>query len=240
MTTNQHPLLQLKNLTVSYGEHLALQDISMIFKEGTLTTILGSNGAGKTTLLKTIAGLLSPHKGSISYFGNALTSVKIHDRVKQGIILVPEGRGMLSSMSVLENLEMGAYTRSDTAVQKDIASMMERFPILGERRQQLAGTLSGGQQQLLAIARALLANPKLLLLDEPSLGLAPLVVEEILQTIVDVHKEGTTVILVEQNAMKALQIAQYAYVLETGSIVIEGEAEKLLHDPKVKEAYLGG
>jgi branched-chain amino acid transport system ATP-binding protein len=206
---------------------------------GSIVTILGVNGAGKTTLLKTIAGLLKPRGGKILFLDEDVAKLPPHKVVQRGIALVPEGRAILAKMSVLENLEMGAYQRRDQQVRTDIEKEMERFPWLKERQGQPGGSLSGGEQQMLAISRALLSRPKLLLLDEPSLGLAPLVVNEIFRIIRRIKRDGTTVLLVEQNVKQALKIAQYGYVLETGRIVLSGETRELLENPKIRESFLG-
>ena len=209
--------------------------------EGKIVSLIGANGAGKSTTMRTIMGLVKAREGSISFLDQDLTKLKTHEIVKAGISLVPEGRQILQDMTVYENLEMGAYIRKDKAgIEEDIKKVFKRFPILDERSYQLGGTLSGGQQQMLAIGRALMARPKLLLLDEPSMGLAPLVVNEIFEVIKEISQEGTTVLVVEQNVRQALKIADYAYVLETGKMVLDGSAEDVRHDPRVMEAYLGG
>jgi len=232
-------LLSVKNINTYYGNIQALKNVSIDVPEGSIVTILGANGAGKTTTMKSIAGLLKPRDGKIEFLGEDVTG-KTPDRlVSRGLALVPEGRAILSGMSVLENLEMGAFQRNDKEVMQDLEKVMDRFPILRERRSQLGGTLSGGQQQMLSIARALMSRPKLLLLDEPSMGLAPLIVQDIFRIIQEINADGTTVLLVEQNARQALKIAHHAYVLETGKVVKSGPAQELLHDPSIKEAYLG-
>jgi len=208
--------------------------------EGRIGCIIGANGAGKTTLLKTISGLLRPAAGTMTFLGEDITALSPAQIVRRGIVLVPEGRAILSRMTVLENLEMGAYQRRDGRVREDIEATMERFPVLKERRNLAGGSLSGGEQQMLAIGRALLAKPNLLLLDEPSLGLAPLIVSRVFRIIREINREGTTVLLVEQNVRQALKVSDYAYVLETGKIVHEGPSPELLDDPKIKESYLGG
>lgn len=232
-------MLKITNVETYYGQIQALKGIDMEVKEGKIITLLGANGAGKSTTMKTIAGLLNPKKGTIEFFGKKITGLRPDQLVRKGIALVPEGRAILSSMTVLENLEMGAYPRKDHNVKADIEEVMQRFPILKERQFQMAGTLSGGQQQMLAIARALLSKPKLLLLDEPSMGLAPLIVADIFNIIKEINSAGTTVLLVEQNAKQALKIADYGYVMETGKIIIEGNASDLLTDSRIVEAYLG-
>lgn len=232
-------VLKVTGIETFYGKIQALKGISLEVEEGKIVTLLGANGAGKTTTMKTIAGLLAPRTGSIEFLGETVTGLRPDQLLRKGIALVPEGRAILSSMTVLENLEMGAYHRNDKDIHKDIEEVMQHFPILKERESQLGGTLSGGQQQMLAIARALLSKPKLLLLDEPSMGLAPLIVADIFKIIKEIKAEGTTVLLVEQNAKQALRIADYGYVMETGKIIIEGNAKSLLEDPRIVEAYLG-
>ncbi|SOC36579.1 ABC transporter ATP-binding protein [Ureibacillus acetophenoni] len=232
-------MLKLTNVETFYGQIQALKGIDLEVNEGKIITLLGANGAGKSTTMKTIAGLLKPKNGSVEFNGENVTGLRPDQLLRKGISLVPEGRAILTSMTVLENLEMGAYQRNDKDVRNDIEDVMQRFPILKERQTQMAGTLSGGQQQMLAIARALLSKPKLLLLDEPSMGLAPLIVADIFKIIKEINEAGTTVLLVEQNAKQALKIADYGYVMETGKIIIEGSAQSLLEDPRVVEAYLG-
>jgi branched-chain amino acid transport system ATP-binding protein len=232
-------LLKVSGIETYYGKIQALKGVSLEVEQGKIVTILGANGAGKTTTMKSIAGLLKPKTGKIEFLGKDVTGLRPDQLLKQGMSLVPEGRAILSGMSVMENLEMGAYQRKDKDIEKDIENVMKQFPILKERKDQLGGTLSGGQQQMLAIARALLSRPKLLLLDEPSMGLAPLIVADIFRIIREIKDEGTTVLLVEQNAKQALKVADYGYVMETGKIIIEGNAEDLLNDPGVVEAYLG-
>lgn len=232
-------MLKVQGISTSYGKINVLKNISLEVEEGSIVTILGANGAGKSTTMKTICGLLKPQEGKVEFFGEDVTGRRPDQLVRTGIALVPEGRQILSGMTVLENLEMGAYHRKDNEIQQDIEKVMERFPILKERHQQLGGTLSGGQQQMLAIARALLSKPKLLLLDEPSMGLAPLVVADIFKIIKEINEAGTTVLLVEQNARQALRVSDYGYVLETGKIIAEGKSNDLLTDPRIMEAYLG-
>lgn len=234
-------MLELKGVVSGYGNITALKSIDLSVPEGKIVSLIGANGAGKSTTMRTIMGLVKAREGSISFLGQDLTKLKTHEIVKAGISLVPEGRQILQDMTVYENLEMGAYIREDKAgIEEDIKKVFKRFPILDERSYQLGGTLSGGQQQMLAIGRALMARPKLLLLDEPSMGLAPLVVNEIFEVIKEISQEGTTVLVVEQNVRQALKIADYAYVLETGKMVLDGSAEDVRHDPRVMEAYLGG
>lgn len=234
-------MLELKGVVSGYGNITALKSIDLSVPEGKIVSLIGANGAGKSTTMRTIMGLVKAREGSISFLGQDLTKLKTHEIVKAGISLVPEGRQILQDMTVYENLEMGAYIRKDKAgIEEDIKKVFKRFPILDERSYQLGGTLSGGQQQMLAIGRALMARPKLLLLDEPSMGLAPLVVNEIFEVIKEISQEGTTILVVEQNVRQALKIADYAYVLETGKMVLDGSAEDVRHDPRVMEAYLGG
>ena len=234
-------MLELKNVVSGYGNITALKSINLSVPQGKIVSLIGANGAGKSTTMRTIMGLVKAQEGTITFDGQDLTKLKTHEIVKAGISLVPEGRQILQDMTVYENLEMGAYIRNDKAgIEEDSKKVFKRFPILDERSYQLGGTLSGGQQQMLAIGRALMARPKLLLLDEPSMGLAPLVVNEIFEVIKEISQEGTTVLVVEQNVRQALKIADYAYVLETGKMVLDGPAEEVRHDPRVMEAYLGG
>ena len=233
-------MLNISAVQTYYGKIQALKGISLKVEEGKIVTLLGANGAGKSTTMKTIAGLLKPKEGTIEFLGKDVTGLRPDQLLKLGIALVPEGRAILSTMTVLENLEMGAYQRKDSEIHADIEGVMDRFPILRERHSQLAGTLSGGQQQMLAIARALLSKPKVLLLDEPSMGLAPKIVADIFKIIKEINEAGTTVLLVEQNANMALQIADRGYVLESGKIVLSGTGEELMASDAVKKAYLGG
>lgn len=232
-------MLKVTGIETFYGKIQALKGVSLEVEQGKVVTLLGANGAGKTTTMKTIAGLLKPKTGTVEFLGENITGLRPDQLLRKGIALVPEGRAILSTMTVLENLEMGAYHRNDPDIKKDIEQVMEQFPILKERSEQLGGTLSGGQQQMLAIARALLSKPKLLLLDEPSMGLAPLIVADIFKMIREIKATGTTVLLVEQNAKQALKVADYGYVMETGKVIISGEAKDLLEDPRIVEAYLG-
>jgi branched-chain amino acid transport system ATP-binding protein len=232
-------LLKLEGIQTYYGKIQALKGIHLEVKEGSIVTILGANGAGKTTTMNTVSGLLKPKEGKITFLGDDITGLRPDQLVRKGIALVPEGRQILSSMTVLENLEMGAYHRRDTEIEADLEKVMDRFPILRERKEQLGGTLSGGQQQMLAIARALMSRPKLLLLDEPSMGLAPIIVSDIFNIVREIRETGTTVLIVEQNARQALKVADYGYVLETGKVVTSGSAKELIDDPKIIEAYLG-
>jgi len=233
-------MLEVRGLATAYGSIRAIKGIDLAVPEGRIVCIIGANGAGKTTLLKTISGLLRPAAGTMTFLGEDITALSPAQLVRRGIVLVPEGRAILSRMTVLENLEMGAYQRRDGRVREDIEATMERFPVLKERRNLAGGSLSGGEQQMLAIGRALLAKPNLLLLDEPSLGLAPLIVSRVFRIIREINREGMTVLLVEQNVRQALKVSDYAYVLETGKIVHEGPSPELLDDPKIKESYLGG
>ncbi len=232
-------MLEVDGLETSYGNISALKGVSLRVDEGSVVAIIGANGAGKTTLLSTVAGLLRPRRGTIRFRGEEISGMRPHRIVGKGIALVPEGRAILSRMTVMENLEMGAYPRKDGAVEKDIGEAMKRFPVLSNRRNQLAGSLSGGEQQMLAIARALLSRPRLLLLDEPSLGLAPLVVSAIFGIIREINASGTTILLVEQNVKQAMKASRFAYVLETGRIVLSGPSQALLSEPRIKESYLG-
>ena len=234
-------LLTIENLHVYYGAIHALQGINFSLEKGEIVALIGANGAGKSTTLNTISGILRPRDGKVSFEGQEIQQMPAQDIVRKGIIQVPEGRKIFGRMSVWENLEMGAYTQNNRAViKRDIESVFDRFPRLRERRNQISGTLSGGEQQMLAIARGLMAHPTLLLLDEPSMGLSPLLVEQIFDIIQDINEQGTSILLVEQNAQMALAIADRAYVLETGKIVMQGSGDDLLEDKNVIEAYLGG
>ncbi|MFA9422455.1 MAG: ABC transporter ATP-binding protein [Sedimentibacter sp.] len=234
-------MLEIKNLNVHYGVIHALKDVSLIVNKGEIVTLIGANGAGKTTTLRTISGLNKATSGEILLEGNNITNMSAPQRVAMSISQVPEGRRIFPAMSVLENLELGAYLRKDKAeIKKDIENMYELFPILRDRKKQTAGTLSGGEQQMLAMARALMSRPKILLLDEPSMGLAPLLVREIFNIIKNINSIGTTILLVEQNAKMALSIANRAYVIETGSIVMSGSGMELANSEEIKKAYLGG
>ena len=234
-------MLKVKGIDVYYGAIHALKYLSLDVEEGSIVTLIGANGAGKTTTLKSISGILRPTSGSILFKGQELVKIAPEKIVALGISQVPEGRRVFQEMSVLENLEMGAYLRSDKkGIQEDMDNVFSRFPRLKERRKQSAGTLSGGEQQMLAIGRALMARPQLLLMDEPSMGLAPLLVVEIFNIIKDINSRGTTILLVEQNANMALSIADQAYVIETGDIVLQGAAKELMQSEEVKKAYLGG
>ncbi len=233
-------LLKVSGLKVSYGGIKAVKGIDLEVREGELVSLIGSNGAGKTTTMKAITGMLPFEGGDIEYLGRGIRSKGSWDLVKEGLAMVPEGRGVFTRMTITENLLMGAYIRSDKAgVQADIERMFSIFPRLHERKDQLAGTMSGGEQQMLAMARALMSRPKVLLLDEPSMGLSPIMVDKIFEVVRDVHAQGVTVVLVEQNARRALQIADRGYVMDSGEITMTGEASAMLDDPKVREAYLG-
>ena len=233
-------MLRLENISVSYGAIEALSDINLHVEKGEVVTLIGANGAGKTTTLRTITGLLEPTSGTITYEGENINAAPTHTLVPKGIAMSPEGRGVFANLTVHENLEMGAYIRKDKdGIAKDLKHVFELFPRLEERDYQKAGTLSGGEQQMLAIGRAIMSKPRLLLLDEPSLGLAPKLVHTIFESIENIRNEGTTILLVEQNANAALHHSDRAYVLETGRIVMEGNSKELSEDPKVKEAYLG-
>ncbi len=235
------PVFVIKNLNVCYGAIQALRDVSLEVNEGEIITLIGSNGAGKSTTLRAISGLIPAASGSISLGGKELTKASPTQIVRAGIVQVPEGRRIFTDMTVYENLLMGTYLRADKAqIRRDIESMYERFPILGKRKNQLAGTLSGGEQQMLAMSRALMARPKLLLLDEPSMGLSPVLVKEIFDLIQEINRAGTTILLVEQNANLALSIASRAYILETGQIAMSGDADELASSDAVRRAYLGG
>lgn len=234
-------MLIINDINVFYGAIHAIKGVSLEVNEGEIVTLIGANGAGKSTILRTISGLLKPKTGSIQFEGQEIAGMPAHEIVKTGISQVPEGRRIFAEMSVLENLELGAFTRKDKdGIKADMELVFERFPRLKERIGQLAGTLSGGEQQMLAMGRALMSRPRLLLLDEPSMGLAPLLIKEIFAIIQDINKTGTTVLLVEQNANMALSIAHRAYVLETGRITLSGDAKELAASDEVRKAYLGG
>ena len=234
-------LLEIENLEVNYGMIKALKGVSFEVNKGEIIALIGANGAGKTTTLHAISGILPSASGKIIYNGQNITKTSAHKIVKLGISQVPEGRRVFSQLSVFENLLMGAYTRRDKSeINEDLEKIYERFPRLEERKNQIAGTLSGGEQQMLAMGRALMSRPRLLLLDEPSMGLSPRLVDQVFDTIVSINKSGTTIMLVEQNANQALRVAKRGYVIETGEIVLSDDADKLLSNPQVKEAYLGG
>ncbi|GAA2516841.1 ABC transporter ATP-binding protein [Pilimelia columellifera] len=233
-------LLEIKDLVVRYGRIDALHGISIEVNEGEIVALIGANGAGKTTTMRAISGIRPAAQGSIQFAGEDITKLRADLRVRRGICQSPEGRGVFPGMTVLENLDMGAYTRKDkSGVAADLDRVFGLFPRLAERRKQVAGTMSGGEQQMVAVGRALMARPKLLLLDEPSMGLAPMVIQQIFDIIVEINRQGTTVLLVEQNAQQALSRAHRAYVLETGLITKTGTGQELLHDPSIKDAYLG-
>lgn len=233
-------LLELQDVSVFYGRIQAIHNMSFSVEQGEIVSLIGANGAGKTTTMKTISGLLTPASGSISFEGADITKMKAHIRVVQGISQAPEGRGIFPGMTVSENLDMGAFGRADkTGMEADLDRVFDLFPRLKERQKQLGGTMSGGEQQMLAIGRALMSNPKLLLLDEPSMGLAPQFIRQIFSIISEINKQGTTVLLVEQNANQALARANRAFVLETGAITQRGTGKELLANPAIKEAYLG-
>lgn len=239
--TAKKPMLDIKDIDVYYGAIHAIKGISLHVNEGEIVTFIGANGAGKSTTLRTISGLLAPKNGDIEFAGESIAGHKAHEIVKLGISQVPEGRRIFTEMTVLENLELGAFIRKDKdGIAADMKHVFELFPRLEERKSQEAGTLSGGEQQMLAMGRALMAKPRLLLLDEPSMGLAPLLIKEIFSIIENINKEGTTVLLVEQNANMALSIANRAYVLETGRITLSGDAKELAASEDVRKAYLGG
>ena len=233
-------MLEVKDLEVYYGVIQAIKGVSFEVNQGEVIALIGANGAGKTTILHTVTGLLSPKKGQVLFEGRDITKVPAHKIVSMGMAHVPEGRRVFAELSVYENLKMGAYTRKDKSeIEESLANVYKRFPRLEERKNQMAGTLSGGEQQMLAMGRALMSKPKIILMDEPSMGLSPILVNEIFDIIQAVSESGTTVLLVEQNAKKALSIADRAYVLETGNIVLEGNANDLLEDDSIKKAYLG-
>ena len=234
-------MLDIKDINVYYGAIHAIKGVGLTVNEGEIVTLIGANGAGKSTTLRTVSGLLTPKEGEIKFLGETISGLPAQDIVRAGISQVPEGRRIFANMTVMENLELGAYIRTDKdGIEKDYQMVFERFPRLAERKEQQAGALSGGEQQMLAMGRALMSRPKLLLLDEPSMGLAPLLIREIFNIIVDINKAGTTVLLVEQNANMALSIANRAYVLETGRITLSGDAKELAASEDVRKAYLGG
>ena len=233
-------MLRVEDINVYYGAIHAIKGISFDVNEGEIVTLIGANGAGKSTTLQTISGLLHSQTGSIIFNGENISHVPSHKLVRKGLAQVPEGRRIFLQMSVEENLEMGAFTQKNSGVDEDLEAVYERFPRLRERKKQIAGTLSGGEQQMLAMGRALMSHPKLLMLDEPSMGLAPILVEQIFDIIKELHKSGTTILLVEQNAQMALSVADRAYVLETGKITLSGTGRELAESDAVKKAYLGG
>ena len=232
-------LLEVKGLEVRYGGIRAVKGVDLAVDEGELVCLIGANGAGKTSTLKAICGLLPSHTGSVRYAGDEISRLPVYQLPRRGLVMVPEGRGIFPQLTVAENLAMGAYARRDTEVAKDLERMHALFPRLAERRSQTAGTLSGGEQQMLAIGRALMSRPKLLLLDEPSMGLAPLMVAKILEVVREIARQGVTILLVEQNAKLALEIAGRGYVMESGELALAADSKSLLADPRVREAYLG-
>ena len=241
MSKERNTLLRVCDIETYYGNVAALRGISFEVDEGQIVTLLGSNGVGKSTTLRTISGLINPSAGKIIFCGEDITKMPPHEIVKRGLVHLPEGRHIFKDLTVTENLELGSYTLNDNHERKRrMDRIFDRFPILGQRRKQHGGTLSGGEQQMLAIGRGLMANPKLLLMDEPSMGIAPLIVRDISRIISALHEEGTTILLVEQNAKMALGLADYGYVLDTGSIVLQGKGADLRRDEKVVKAYLGG
>lgn len=240
MSESTQPILELRDINVNYGGIRAIENISLVLHAGEVVTLIGANGAGKSTTLRAISRLVNPTKGQIMYDGKDITRARTDEVVKWGIAQSPEGRRVLAKQRVVDNLRLGAYTRADRgAIESDLQKQFALFPRLAERKNQMAGTLSGGEQQMLAIARALMSRPRVLLLDEPSLGLAPIIVKEIFQIIDNLHAEGVTILLVEQNARLALQHADRGYVLQAGSITFSGAATELLNDERVKQAYLG-
>ena len=234
------PILNVEDINVYYGSIHAVKGVSFQVNQGEIVTLIGANGAGKSTTLNTISGLLHSKTGSITFMGEALNKYPCHKIVSKGLAMVPEGRRIFLQMTVEENLEMGAFTQPNAGVDADLERVFDQFPRLKERRRQIAGTLSGSEQQMLAMGRALMSHPTLLMLDEPSMGLAPILVEQIFDIIKDLHKAGTTILLVEQNAQAALSVADRGYVLETGRIVTSGTGHELLESPAIKKAYLGG
>jgi len=235
----ENRILKIENLSCNYNQIIALEDISLEIFQGEIVSLIGANGAGKTTLLRTISALNKPRNGSIILNGQDITSIDSDKRVSLGIAQVPEGRGLFTILSVEQNLKLGAYSRNDAKVIEDLEYVYDKFPILREKKDEYAGTLSGGQQQMVAVGRALMSKPKLLLLDEPSMGLAPIVVEEIFEVIKTLRDMGTTIFIVEQNAFLALSVSDRAYVLENGKVAISGKSKDMLNDSRVKEAYLG-
>jgi branched-chain amino acid transport system ATP-binding protein len=232
-------LLKVSGLRVAYGGIQAVKGVSFEVNEGELVSLIGANGAGKTTTLKAITGTQPPAAGEIQFLGKSIKGQGSWDLVKQGLVMVPEGRGVFSRMTITENLQMGAFVRNDNQIEADVDKVFTIFPRLKERRHQLAGTMSGGEQQMLAMGRALMARPKVLLLDEPSMGLSPIMVDKIFEVVNDIHQQGTTILLVEQNASRALGPANRGYVMDSGEVTMSGDAKKLLDDPKVRAAYLG-
>ncbi|WP_293995794.1 ABC transporter ATP-binding protein [Sphaerotilus sp.] len=232
-------LLSIENLKVAYGGIQAVKGVTLEVREGELVSLIGANGAGKTTSLKAVTGIQPIADGDVKYLGKSLKGQGAWDLAKQGLVMIPEGRGTFTRMTITENLQMGAYTRNDQEIDADIDKVFTIFPRLKERRDQLAGTMSGGEQQMLAMGRALMARPKVLLLDEPSMGLSPIMVDKIFEVVADIHQQGVTMLLVEQNASRALAVADRGYVMESGLITMTGRGQQLLSDPKVRAAYLG-
>lgn len=238
--TSSTPLLDVRGIDVAYGGIRAVRQLNLHVHPGELVALIGANGAGKSTTLRAICGLVPLAAGSIHYQGQSLAGQPVHSMVRQGLVMVPEGRGIFPQLTIEENLYMGAYTRTDKdGVAQDLEGVFTRFPRLAERRKQTAGTLSGGEQQMLAMGRAILSQPRLLLLDEPTMGLAPIMVDKIFEVIADISQRGVTILLIEQNARLALEVSQRGYVLESGELTLQGPAHDLLHDPKVRAAYLG-
>jgi branched-chain amino acid transport system ATP-binding protein len=237
--TDADKLLEVTDLKVAYGGIQAVKGVSFEVRRGELVSLIGANGAGKTTTLKAITGTQPMRDGDIKFLGRSIRGQGAWDMVRQGLVMVPEGRGVFARMSIVENLQMGAYVREDAEIDADVQVVFGIFPRLKERASQLAGTLSGGEQQMLAMGRALMARPKVLLMDEPSMGLSPMMVDKIFEVVGDIHSRGTTILLVEQNASRALQLADRGYVMESGEITMSGQAKALLDDPKVRAAYLG-
>jgi branched-chain amino acid transport system ATP-binding protein len=236
---NKQVLLSISGLKVAYGGIQAVKGVTLEVREGELVSLIGANGAGKTTTLKAVTGIQPIADGDVQYLGKSLKGQGAWDLAKQGLVMIPEGRGTFTRMTITENLQMGAYTRNDKEIDDDIEKVFGIFPRLKERRAQLAGTMSGGEQQMLAMGRALMARPKVLLLDEPSMGLSPIMVDKIFEVVADIHKQGVTMLLVEQNASRALAIADRGYVMESGEVTMTGNGRELLDDPKVRAAYLG-
>jgi branched-chain amino acid transport system ATP-binding protein len=232
-------LLKVNGLKVAYGGIQAVKGVSFEVRQGELVSLIGANGAGKTTTLKAVTGIQPAAAGEIEFMGRSIRGQGAWDLVKQGLVMVPEGRGTFTRMTIVENLQMGAFVRNDGEVQADVEKVFSIFPRLKERASQLAGTMSGGEQQMLAMGRALMARPKVLLMDEPSMGLSPIMVDKIFEVVSDIHKQGTTILLVEQNASRALGLANRGYVMDSGLVTMEGEAKSLLADPRVRAAYLG-
>ncbi|MBY0365038.1 MAG: ABC transporter ATP-binding protein [Roseateles sp.] len=239
MAEAKQTLLKVSGLKVAYGGIQAVKGVSFEVREGELVSLIGANGAGKTTTLKAVTGLQPVAAGSVEYLGKAIKGQGAWDLAKQGLVMVPEGRGTFTRMTIIENLQMGAYNRNDGEIESDMDKVFTLFPRLKERAKQLAGTMSGGEQQMLAMGRALMARPKVLLLDEPSMGLSPIMVDKIFEVVNDIHQQGVTILLVEQNASRALQLANRGYVMESGEVTMNGEGLALLNDPKVRAAYLG-